>query len=87
MTKYLAKGFDDDRLDGKKRYFASKGLLKSLHIRDQWEADSIAQNIPAEYLTFEKTYQSAYNGKVDYKIYELGRGCRAKDVLLDVFYD
>lgn len=34
VTKYMHKGFSDERLKSKKRYFQSRGLIKPIELRD-----------------------------------------------------
>lgn len=73
VSKYLVKHFEDDRLDGQKRYFSSRDLLKPIEILDQFKADSISSLIPAPYLAKQKEFSSKYQGKVEYKQYLLER--------------
>jgi hypothetical protein len=81
VSKYMAKHFVDDRLDGQKRYFSSRGLHKPIDIRDQRTAKSITDLIPSKYLTQEKEFTSAYNGKVEYKQYLLDKTQSLGDVV------
>ncbi|MCX6719279.1 MAG: hypothetical protein NTZ38_02810 [Candidatus Taylorbacteria bacterium] len=84
VSKYLVKHFEDDRLDGQKRYFSSRGLLKPIEILDQFKADSISSLIPAPYLAKQKEFTSKYQGKVEYKQYLLERTQSINDVVPDL---
>lgn len=86
VSKYMSKHFEDDRLDGLKRYFSSKGLLKPREILRQSEAEAIASTIPIQYLVKEKEFESKYQGKVVYKQYLLDKTQSLIDVVPDSIY-
>jgi hypothetical protein len=65
VCKYMCKEFEDDRLDGKKRYFSSRGLKKPVVIREQTEARRIFSLIPKELIKFESKF-GGHMGKVEY---------------------
>lgn len=71
ISKYMSKHFTDDRLDGQKRYFSSRGLLKPIEIRDEEEAYKIIKSLPQKSIRKTKDFTSAYNGKVTYTQYKL----------------
>ncbi len=81
VSKYMVKHFEDDRLDGLKRYFSSRGLLKPIEILDQWKADTITSLIPAPYLAKQKEFVSRHQGKVEYKQYLLDKTQSVGDVV------
>ena len=73
VTKYMSKNFDDDRLDGHKRYFSSRGLTQPRKINDQNLATAIMAKLPADKLVECSEFTSKYNGKVEYRRYKLDR--------------
>lgn len=71
MTKYLSKDALDERLHGRKRYFASRNLYKPSLIRSQLITDRIfglAALLPVEYQT---EFKSDYQGVTNYRIINL----------------
>ena len=88
MAKYMGKTFDSDDDDpppgggggkkrrdkGKKRYFASRGLIrpKEMEVQTDEELDQLAASL-APYKTFEREYQSEYFGNVVYTQYNMKR--------------
>jgi hypothetical protein len=93
MAKYMGKTFDSDDDDdpppgggggkkrrdkGKKRYFASRGLIrpKEMEVQTDEELDQLAASL-APYKTFEREYQTEYFGNVVYTQYNMKR--RRKD--------
>ncbi len=83
VSKYMVKHFEDDRLDGFKRYFSSRGLLKAIEILDQSRADSIISLIPIAHLAKQKEFTSKYQGKVEYKQYLLEKTQSIEDIIPD----
>ncbi len=65
VCKYMAKEFEDERLDGKKRYFSSRGLNKPLEIKNEGDARSVLSQIPKKNITMEKEFDS-HMGKIKY---------------------
>ena len=84
VSKYLVKHFEDDRLDGQKRYFSSRGLRKPIEILDETKANAVLALIPAPYLAKQKEFTSKYQGKVDYKQYLLEKTQSLIDVVPDL---
>jgi hypothetical protein len=84
VSKYLVKHFEDDRLDGLKRYFSSRGLHKPIEILDETKADAVLALIPVPYLAKQKEFTSKYQGKVEYKQYLLGQTQSINDVVPDL---
>ena len=74
LTKYMVKNFDDNRLDTKKRYFASRQLHKPIIIRQEHLAEIYLASIPPERKVFEKVYESKYQGATTYMKFKLNRG-------------
>lgn len=81
VSKYMVKHFEDDRLDGQKRYFSSRGLLKPIEILDQYKADVISSLIPTSCLAKQKEFVSRHQGRVEYKQYLLDRTQSPIDVV------
>jgi hypothetical protein len=71
MTKYLVKGFSDKRLDGKKRYFTSRGLIKPMLFNREEQAKAIAASLPPRYIVRQSKYETLYQGAVEYVEYRL----------------
>lgn len=74
ITKYMQKNFNDDRLDGKKRYFSSRGLNQPKTIRDQERADIIRSALPEGAMAYTKEQNHDYLGEFTYKLYVLPPG-------------
>ncbi len=80
ISKYMVKHFEDDRLDGKKRYFSSRGLHKPYIVRSEKKALEIVRRIPAKYIFKQTEFDSIYHGKGKYRQYKLGK----KQSLIDI---
>lgn len=93
MCKYMGKDFDDDRLDGKKRYFSSRGLIKPTIIKDEEKVSAVVSKIPIEYLKKKREFERKYKGKkigmVEYTQYLLDKKQSLFDIIPDLnnFYD
>jgi hypothetical protein len=87
MTKYMTKGFDDERLKGHKRYMPSQNLIQPKTIYQQDIAENIKNDLPDSLQVYEKEYQDLYRGKINYKIYDLGNEWKYSEKLkkLDTF--
>jgi hypothetical protein len=66
MTKYMVKGFDDVRLEGKKRYFASKNLLKPIVLREYEVVEPLIASLPYTKRTNYVFIKSPYLGDIEY---------------------
>ncbi len=82
VTKYMSKNFDDDRLDGHKRYFSSRGLLQPQKINNQIVARRIMASLPADKLVESSEFTSKYNGKVEYRRYKLDHCTTPAEILI-----
>lgn len=71
ITKYLSKNFEDERLDGHKKYFSSRKLIKPVEIKNPVEATKIINALPKESIIREREYESEYQGKVVYTQYKI----------------
>ena len=81
ICKYMSKEFEDERLDGKKRYFSSRGLSKPIVIKNQKDARSIISKIPKELIVSEKEFDSQHLGKVKYVQYQIDKERSFVDVV------
>ncbi len=71
MSKYMSKHFEDDRLDGLKRYFSSRGLIKPILILDEEKSKKIIDSLPESLIRNKRTFKSLYQGQVTYTQYKL----------------
>jgi hypothetical protein len=74
LTKYMLKGFEDPRLDGKKRYFTSRKMHQSKVIRLQHLVEKMLLALPSEKKVYENTFDNEYQGMTTYSKYQLDRG-------------
>tara|TARA_B100002051_G_scaffold276628_1_gene326242 strand:+ start:14119 stop:14970 length:852 start_codon:yes stop_codon:yes gene_type:complete len=81
MTKYMVKGFDDPRLDGKKRYFPSRNLIKPTVIRDELTAKAVLFQLPEKNLHKVREFESVHVGKVKAMDFILDKGETLQDVI------
>ena len=72
VCKYMTKDNDDDRLQGQKMYFSSRGLKKPIEIKKEEEVDNLAVALPSSALTYQKVFKSEYNS-VYYRQYNMLR--------------
>jgi hypothetical protein len=71
LTKYLVKNFSDPTLEGKRKYFPSVNLLRPEIVYDENRVKEIKSFVSKEYLTYNNTFNTKYNGKVGYSMYTL----------------
>ena len=71
VTKYMAKNFDDTRLDKHKRYFSSRGLIKPRVYLGDIAYEKIRNVIPANTPKWEKDFDTRYKGKITKTIFTL----------------
>jgi hypothetical protein len=72
FTKYLTKNSDDDRLAGKRSFFASRNLRRSKPVYNEMAdkfINGLAKNNVKPYYT--NRYESEFNGTVIYKKYHI----------------
>lgn len=70
ISKNMTSCFDDNRLDQRKHYFSSRGLLKPTEIMEQHKAQTIIKLIPREYIAREDNFDG-YQGCVRRIYYKL----------------
>jgi len=83
VCKYMCKEFEDERMDGKKRYFSSRGLKKPIVIKDQEEARRILAMIPNESMTYQSEF-GGYMGKVAYTQWQVENCAKLEDIISEV---
>jgi len=83
LTNYLKKKYDDERYDGKKKYFASRNLQKPLFIRNMERILAIRKICVGTELLYEKTFKSELLGESIYQKLKLTPELKARirDVL------
>lgn len=64
-------GIEDDRLQGKKSYFSSRGLFKPIEITDEKMVEQVVSALPKEYITYSATFENECLGNITYKQYNL----------------
>ena len=69
VCKYMTKT-DDDRLLGQKMYFTSRGLKKSVEIKEDERVDSLVASLPSNTCVYEAVFKNEYNS-ISYKQYNL----------------
>jgi hypothetical protein len=85
VCKYMGKDFDDDRLDGKKRYFCSKRLNKPTSIRDEKRARAIVEKIPKELIKFQKFFETSHQGIVKYTQCQIDKQRSFKEIIPQLY--
>lgn len=81
LTKYMTKGKFDERLNGKKKYFCSRGLIKPIIINVEQEALNMISKIPEKYIKKSSEYESKHHGKIKVVEFDFGQSKSIKDVL------
>lgn len=71
VTKYMSKNFEDPRLDGHKRYFSSRGLIKPKVYAGLTPYEVIRKAIPVNTPTWEKSFNSEKKGLTTKTIFTL----------------
>ena len=69
--KGQGKDVADDRLQGKKSYFSSRGLFKPIEITDEKIVEQVAAALPLENLTYAADFENEHLGNISYKQYNL----------------
>ena len=69
--KGQGKDVADDRLQGKKSYFSSRGLFKPVEITDKKIVEQLAAALPLENLTYAADFENEHLGNISYKQYNL----------------
>lgn len=83
ISKYMSKNFGDARLDGHKRYFSSRGLIKPTVYAGEVAYKAIRDAIPADTPMKERSFQSARKGLITTTIFTLRPQKGLKGVMSD----
>jgi hypothetical protein len=86
ICKYMGKGFHNERLDGKKRYFSSRGLFKPREIKNEGIAHKILKAIPKALLKKSKIYNDVSDNRIQYLSFEVDKKESFVEVLPDLKY-
>ena len=62
---------EDDRLQGKKSYFSSKGLYKPIEITDKKVVEQVADALPLENMTYAAEFENEHLGVIRYRQYNI----------------
>ena len=62
---------EDDRLQGKKSYFSSRGIFKPVEITDKKIVETVVSALPKECLTYSAVFENEHLGNISYKQYNL----------------
>lgn len=74
VTKYMTKDLYDERLSGKKAYLASRNLKRPIELKGESAEKLIeAYELEKRKTVYSKSYDSEYNGLVNYREYNLNR--------------
>jgi hypothetical protein len=72
VTKYMQKDINDERLQGRKSYFRSKGLKEPITYTTKKEVESLAVSLLHDLQpVYENTVNSEYTGLTTYKQFNL----------------
>jgi len=89
ITKYITKQAKDERFKGKKRYFASRTVKKSLIIRSDNLENDVAIELIRQRITGFKKYETSFNtpfcGNMKYCTYYLGDNKNIEFLNLDLY--
>lgn len=81
VSKYMSKNFEDARLDGHKRYFSSRGLLKPKVYAGNFAYNLVRNVIPKDTPKKENIFTTEKLGKVTQVIYVLKSRSTLEDFL------
>lgn len=62
---------EDDRLQGRKSYFSSRGLFKPIEITDKKIVEQVATALLSQNMTYSADFENEHLGKISYKQYNL----------------
>ncbi len=81
MTKYMTKDALDERLHGRKRYFASRNLNRPLEVLDEPRIGKILQLV-STLPKWEKEYKSKYQGQTKRSVVDLSEFPEVKEAVI-----
>lgn len=73
LVKYLKKGFEDKRFDGRRRYLYSKGLEKPYELTIDDGKQKWVDTLESFYPWYTSSYSNIFTGQVQYREYNLKR--------------
>jgi len=73
LTKYMTKGFGDQRFKGHNRYTPAKGLHRPKVLYDQSQAINVKSRLPQQSLFHSRKYATEQFGEVQYDVYDIGK--------------
>jgi len=71
ITKYMSKDSGDPRLQGRKSYFNSRGLLLPVEITEKEKVEAVGSALPPETLKYSAEFDNEYLGNIRYRQYNL----------------
>lgn len=71
LAEYLGGDEDEKRLEGRRSYFSSRGLMKPLEITDRKIVETVGAALPLEKMIYSATYENEHMGEISYKQYNL----------------
>lgn len=83
MTKYMSKDALDKRLDGRKRYFSSRKLVRPVMDKNHERMSKLDQILSPYSEKFKTEFKSEYLGLVKYKSFNLSENLLLKENVLD----
>lgn len=86
VCKYMYKGFEDARLDGKKRYFPSRELFKPREIKNEAIARKILKTLPRELLKRHNIYKDINENRIQYLTFQIDKDLSFVEVVPDLKY-
>lgn len=66
VCKYMSKENEDERLEGRKCYFNSRGLFKPTEITDKKRVEALLQALPLIHLKYRNQFENEYLGVTQY---------------------
>lgn len=72
-ANYMIKDNSDERLQGEKSYFNSRGLLKPIEITGKKQVEAFADALPVEKIKFSSCFENEHLGNIVYKQYNLNK--------------
>lgn len=71
VVKYMGKNFEDERLEGRKRYNRSRNLKEPEEVLDKKRVAEILSQLPDQNIVFEKTFENEHVGNVHYQQFNM----------------
>lgn len=81
IAKYITSAEPDERLRGRKKYFASRGLNKPIEIRDEEMIAKLLEQFPKDRIMYQNVYASDGGQETEYLNYDFGQGEKLAETL------